>query len=42
VGAFRQYLEALQESPLGFADWSQSFFLYTRQVRIIDDAPPKE
>ena len=42
VGAFRQYLEALQESPLEFADWSRSFFLYTRQVRIIDDAPPKE
>jgi hypothetical protein len=42
VGAFRQYLEALQESPLEFADWSESFFLYTRPVRIIDDAPPKE
>jgi hypothetical protein len=42
VGAFRQYVEALQESPLEFADWSESFFLYTRPVRIIDDAPPKE
>jgi hypothetical protein len=42
VGAFRQYVEALQESPLDFADWSQSFFLYVRPVRIIDDAPPKE
>jgi hypothetical protein len=42
VGAFRQYLEAMQESELGFADWSESFFLYTKPVRIIDDAPPKE
>jgi hypothetical protein len=42
VGAFRQYLEAIQASPLDFADWSRSFFLYTRPVRIIDDAPPKE
>lgn len=42
VGAFRQYLEAIQASPLDFADWSQSFFLYTRPVRIIDDAPPKD
>lgn len=41
VGAFRQYLEAIQESPLDFADWSESFFLYTRPVRIIDDACPK-
>ncbi len=42
AGAFRQYLEAIQASPLDFADWSQSFFLYVRPVRIIDDAPPKE
>jgi len=42
AGAFRQYLDALQESGLDFADWSQSFFLYCRQVRIIDDAPPKD
>ncbi len=42
VGAFRQYLDALQESQFEFADWSQSFFLYTRPVRIIDDAPAKE
>jgi hypothetical protein len=32
----------VQASELGFADWSQSFFLYCRQVRIIDDAPPKD
>jgi hypothetical protein len=42
VGAFRQYLEAMLESPLDFADWSESFFLYVRAVRIIDDAPPKD
>jgi hypothetical protein len=42
VGAFRQYLEALQASPLEFADWSESFYLYVRPVRIIDDAPPKD
>jgi hypothetical protein len=41
VGAFRQYLEALQASELNFADWSESFFLYVRPVRIIDDAPPR-
>jgi hypothetical protein len=27
VGAFRQYLEALQANELDFADWSESFFL---------------
>ncbi len=42
VGAFRQYLEAMLESPLDFADWSESFFLYVRPVRIIDDASPKD
>jgi hypothetical protein len=42
AGAFRQYLEAIQASPLEFADWSESFFLYVRTVRIIDDAPPKD
>ncbi|HEY5529399.1 MAG TPA: EthD domain-containing protein [Thermoleophilia bacterium] len=42
VGAFRQYVEAMQESELDFADWSESFFLYARPVRIIDDAAPKE
>ena len=42
AGAFRQYFEAVLESPLDFADWSESFFLYVRPVRIIDDAPPKD
>jgi hypothetical protein len=42
VGAFRQYSDAMLESPLDFADWSESFFLYVRPVRIIDDAPPKD
>jgi len=42
VGAFRQYLDALQQTPLDFADWSESFYLYVRPVRIIDDAPPKD
>jgi hypothetical protein len=42
VGAFRQYLEAMLESTLDFADWSESFFLYVRPVRIIDDALPKD
>jgi len=42
VGAFRQYLDALQQTPLEFADWSESFYLYVRPVRIIDDAPPKD
>ena len=42
VGAFRQYFDAMPESDLTFADWSESFFLYVRPVRIIDDAPPKE
>ena len=42
VGAFRQYFDAMTKSALEFADWSQSFFLYVRPVRIIDDAPAKE
>ena len=42
AGAFRQYVAALQETTLDFADWSESFFLYVRQVRIIDDALPKD
>ncbi len=42
AGAFRQYFEALLETPYEFADWSESFFLYVRPVRIIDDAPPKD
>ena len=42
AGAFRQYVAALQQTPLEFADWSESFYLYVRQVRIIDDALPKD
>jgi hypothetical protein len=42
VGAFRQYFDAITSGPLEFADWSQSYFLYVRPVRIIDDAPSKE
>jgi len=42
AGAFRQYVAAIQKSPYEFADWSESFYLYVRPVRIIDDAPPKE
>lgn len=39
AGAFRQYNEALQNSTRKFANWSKSFFLYTRQVVIIRDTP---
>ena len=39
VGAFRQYQEALCRFPQRFADWSKSFYLYTRQVVIIRDTP---
>lgn len=39
AGAFRQYLDALQSISPRFADWSRSFFLYTRQVVIIRDTP---
>lgn len=39
AGAFRQYNEALQAYPRKFANWSKSFYLYTRQVPIIRDAP---
>ncbi|HTR25608.1 MAG TPA: EthD domain-containing protein [Terriglobales bacterium] len=39
AGAFRQYNDALQSYPKKFADWSRSFFLYTRQVPIIRDTP---
>jgi hypothetical protein len=42
VEAFRQYFAAMLESDLDFADWSESFFLYVRPVRIIDDAAPKD
>jgi hypothetical protein len=39
AGAFRQYHEALQASSKKFANWSRSFYLYTRQVVIIRDTP---
>ena len=39
AGAFRQYLEALQSYPKKFANWSESFFLYTKQIVIIRDTP---
>jgi EthD domain len=39
AGAFRQYHEALRRFPKPFANWSKSFYLYTRQVVIIRDTP---
>ncbi len=39
AGAFRQYYEALRSFPRRFANWSKSFYLYTRQVPIILDTP---
>lgn len=39
AGAFRQYNEALQASTRPFADWSRSFYLYTKQIVIIRDTP---
>ncbi len=39
AGAFRQYVEALQASSRRFANWSKSFYLYTRQVVIVRDTP---
>ena len=39
AGAFRQYYEALRSFPRSFANWSKSFYLYTRQVVIILDTP---
>jgi hypothetical protein len=39
AGAFRQYLESLQRATPAFADWSRSFFLYTKQIVIIRDTP---
>lgn len=41
AGAFRQYVEALQLSSKQFANWSKSFYLYTKQVPIIRDTPSK-
>ena len=39
AGAFRQYNDALQAYREPFANWSKSFFLYTRVVPIIRDTP---
>lgn len=39
AGAFRQYLDALQRATPKFANWSKSFFLYTREVVVIRDTP---
>lgn len=39
AGAFRQYHAALEAFPKKFANWSKSFYLYTRQVPIIRDTP---
>ena len=39
AGAFRQYLDALQKDPVPFANWSKSFFLYTKEIVIIRDTP---
>ncbi len=39
AGAFRQYLDALQKDPTPFANWSKSFFLYTKEIVIIRDTP---
>lgn len=39
AGAFRQYYEVLRSYPKAFANWSKSFYLYTRQVVIIRDTP---
>lgn len=37
TGAFRQYQEALMKSTRKFANWSKSFYLYTKQIVIIRD-----
>lgn len=37
AGAFRQYHEAMLKASRKFADWSKSFYLYTRQIVIIRD-----
>jgi hypothetical protein len=39
AGAFRQYWEALQAAQPVFADWSRSFYLYTKQIVIVRDTP---
>ena len=42
AGAFRQYLEALQNSSKPFANWSKSFYLYTKQINIVRDTAPQQ
>lgn len=37
AGAFRQYQEALMKNTRKFANWSKSFYLYTKQIVIIRD-----
>lgn len=39
AGAFRQYNDALQASSRRFADWSRSFYLYTKQIVVVRDTP---
>ena len=39
AGAFRQYLQAMQADAKPFANWSKSFFLYTKEIVIIRDTP---
>jgi hypothetical protein len=39
AGAFRQYVDALQSDGRKYADWSRSFYLYTKQINIIRDTP---
>lgn len=39
VGAFRQYYEALKTYPVKFANWSKSWYVYTKQIVIIRDTP---
>lgn len=39
AGAFREYTERLQSYPKKFANWSKSFYLYTKQIVIIRDTP---
>lgn len=37
LGAFREYWKELRAFPANFADWTNSFFLYTREVTIMGD-----
>ncbi len=39
AGAFREYNDALRTYSKKFADWSKSFFLFTKQIVIIRDTP---